>query len=79
MFAHRFAAHLDPMRVRAQPIKDSVDQRANVTMKPKPERRDFWEIAEDRYHTRSMILTSQLPVCMSEKLSLLLQSSICMD
>ena len=27
-----------------------------------PERRDFWEIAEDRYQTRSMILTAQLPV-----------------
>jgi DNA replication protein DnaC len=27
-----------------------------------PERRDFWEIAEDRYQARSMILTSQLPV-----------------
>ena len=26
------------------------------------ERRDFWEIAEDRYQTRSMILTAQLPV-----------------
>jgi hypothetical protein len=26
------------------------------------ERRDFWEIWEDRYQTRSMILTSQLPV-----------------
>jgi DNA replication protein DnaC len=26
------------------------------------ERRDFWEICEDRYETRSMILTSQLPV-----------------
>ena len=26
------------------------------------ERRDFWEIAEDRYQTRSMILASQLPV-----------------
>ena len=26
------------------------------------ERRDFWENAEDRYQTRSMILTSQLPV-----------------
>jgi DNA replication protein DnaC len=26
------------------------------------ERRDFWEISEDRYQTRSMILTSQLPV-----------------
>jgi DNA replication protein DnaC len=25
------------------------------------ERRDFWEIAENRYQTRSMILTSQLP------------------
>ena len=26
------------------------------------ERRDFWGIAEDRYQTRSMILTAQLPV-----------------
>ena len=26
------------------------------------ERRDFWEICEDRYQSRSMILTSQLPV-----------------
>src|SRR5512144_564182 len=28
----------------------------------KPERRDFWEICEDRYQARSTILTSQLPV-----------------
>jgi DNA replication protein DnaC len=27
-----------------------------------PERRDFWEICEDRCQTRSLILTSQLPV-----------------
>jgi DNA replication protein DnaC len=27
-----------------------------------PERRDFWEICEDRYQARSLILTSQLPV-----------------
>ena len=27
-----------------------------------PERRDFWEISEDRYQVRSTILTSQLPV-----------------
>jgi DNA replication protein DnaC len=27
-----------------------------------PERRDFWEICEDRYRVRSTILTSQLPV-----------------
>jgi DNA replication protein DnaC len=27
-----------------------------------PERRDFWEICEDRCQSRSMILTSQLPV-----------------
>ena len=26
------------------------------------ERRDFWEICEERYQTRSLILTSQLPV-----------------
>ena len=29
---------------------------------PEPERRDFWEIGEDRYPVRSTILTSQLPV-----------------
>ena len=27
-----------------------------------PERRDFWEICENRYQVRSTILTSQLPV-----------------
>ena len=27
-----------------------------------PERRDFWEVCEDRYQVRSLILTSQLPV-----------------
>ena len=27
-----------------------------------PERRDFWEICEERYQRRSLILTSQLPV-----------------
>jgi DNA replication protein DnaC len=27
-----------------------------------PERRDFWEICEERYQTRSVILTSQIPV-----------------
>jgi hypothetical protein len=27
-----------------------------------PERRDFWEICEDRYQIRSTILTSQLPI-----------------
>jgi len=27
-----------------------------------PERRDFWEICEDRYQVRSLIFTSQLPV-----------------
>ena len=27
-----------------------------------PERRDFWEICEDRYQVRSTILTSQVPV-----------------
>ena len=34
------------------------------TMAPlvEAERRDFWEICEDRYQTRSTILTSQLPV-----------------
>ena len=26
------------------------------------ERRDFWEICEDRYQTRSVVLTSQMPV-----------------
>lgn len=27
-----------------------------------PDRHDFWEICEDRYQTRPMILTLQLPV-----------------
>lgn len=27
-----------------------------------PERRDFWEICEDRYQVLSLVLTSQLPV-----------------
>jgi hypothetical protein len=30
-----------------------------------PERRDFWEICEDRYQVRSTILTSQLPVSLA--------------
>jgi DNA replication protein DnaC len=33
-----------------------------LTPMAEAERRDFWEIAEDRYQTRSIILTSQLPV-----------------
>jgi DNA replication protein DnaC len=33
------------------------------------EHREVWEIAEDRYHTRSTILTSQLPVaCWHEQI-----------
>jgi len=31
-------------------------------MASESERREFWEICEDRYQTCSMILTSQLPV-----------------
>jgi hypothetical protein len=27
-----------------------------------PERRDFWEVCEERYQRRSMVLTSQLPI-----------------
>jgi DNA replication protein DnaC len=38
-----------------------IDDWAMVPMS-EAERRDFWEIAEDRYQARSMILTSQLPV-----------------
>jgi IstB-like ATP binding protein len=34
-----------------------------------PERRDFWEICEDRYQARSIILTSQLPAaCWHEQI-----------
>jgi DNA replication protein DnaC len=33
------------------------------------ERRDFWEICEDRYQSRSLILTSQMPVtCWHEQI-----------
>lgn len=39
----------------------AVDDWAMVPMS-EAERRDFWEIAEERYQVRSMILTSQLPV-----------------
>ena len=36
-----------------------------------PERRDFWEICEDRYQVRSTILTSQLPVRVGTNRSLI--------
>ena len=35
---------------------------SEMTPLSEPERRDFWEICEDRYQVRSMILTSQLAV-----------------
>ena len=38
-----------------------VDDWAMAPM-PETERRDFWEICEDRYQVRSTILTSQVPV-----------------
>jgi DNA replication protein DnaC len=38
-----------------------IDDWAMALLK-EPERRDFWEICEDRYQVRSTILTSQLPV-----------------
>lgn len=38
-----------------------IDDWAMAPMK-ESERRDFWEICEDRYQARSMILTSQIPV-----------------
>jgi DNA replication protein DnaC len=40
-----------------------------MTPMMEPERRDFWEIAEGRYQTRSMILTSHLPAsCWHEQI-----------
>jgi DNA replication protein DnaC len=38
-----------------------IDDRAMAPLW-EPERRDFWEICEDRYQVRSLILTSRLPV-----------------
>jgi DNA replication protein DnaC len=38
-----------------------IDDWAMAPMKEQ-ERRDFWEICEDRYQARSIILTSQMPV-----------------
>lgn len=38
-----------------------IDDRAMAPLS-EPERRDFWQICEDRYQVRSTILTSQLPV-----------------
>ena len=48
----------------AQSSITSTSMRLSFAMAPlsEPERRDFCEICEDRYQTRSMILTSQLPV-----------------
>ncbi|HEY6266648.1 MAG TPA: ATP-binding protein [Candidatus Acidoferrum sp.] len=57
-----------PLRVVSKPYKRlnridvlAIDDWAMAPM-AEAERRDFWEIAEDRYQTRSMMLTSQLPV-----------------
>src|SRR5579862_5071149 len=38
------------------------DRRLGYGPAVRPERRDFWEICEERYQVRSMILTSQLSV-----------------
>jgi DNA replication protein DnaC len=38
-----------------------IDDWAMATL-AESERRDFWEIGQDRYRVRSLILTSQLPV-----------------
>jgi DNA replication protein DnaC len=38
-----------------------VDDWAMAPMQ-ESERRDFWEICEERYQTRSTILTSQVPI-----------------
>ena len=40
----------------------SVTRPRRLAQLSEPERRDFWEICEDRYQVRSTILTSQLPV-----------------
>jgi len=52
--------------------RTTVEGRARVDVLPiddwvmapcsEAERRDFWEICEDRCQTRSLILTSQLPI-----------------
>jgi DNA replication protein DnaC len=39
----------------------SVDDRVMAPLS-EPERREFWEIREDRYQAHSTILTSRLPV-----------------
>ena len=38
-----------------------IDDWATAPM-TEPERRDFWEICEERYQLRSTVLTSQLPI-----------------
>jgi DNA replication protein DnaC len=53
-------------RVNEQDIAGQIDtySKGCLVAAPvtEPERRDFWEICEDRYQLRSTILTSQLPV-----------------
>jgi hypothetical protein len=46
----------------AEPHRRAGDRRLGHGAAVGTERRDFWEICEDRYQTRSTILTSQLPV-----------------
>src|SRR4029078_5068939 len=45
-----------------QPHRRTGDRRLGYGSVSEPERRDFWEICEDRYQMHSTILTSQLPV-----------------
>ena len=54
---------LRSLLARLEPHRRSGDRRLGHGIRSaEPERRDFWEICEDRYQVRSTILTSQLPV-----------------
>ena len=49
-----------PARIRGVDVL-AVDDWAMAAL-TETERRDFWEICEERYQTHSLILTSQMPV-----------------
>jgi len=51
----------EPAKSQANSLDRSTSSHQSWTMNPlhETERRDIWKICEDRYQTRSMILSSQ--------------------
>ena len=57
----KLSKHIAPQKSISRIDVLVIDDWAMASLS-EPERRDFWEICEDRYQVRSTILTSQLPV-----------------